>query len=225
MKRSVDYFDTIAKDFKSWINPFDLSSRLNWFGTQLDKLDLGQKPVLDVGCGLGYFSKLAADRGGKPVALDFAGELLEQIKDERIKCIKADALELPFSDGEFPFVISSECIEHTPDPLRALGEMMRVLAPGGTLICSMPNYAWRWAITASEKLNLRKFRGIENWLRRGQVRDFFIKNDAEVLAEEGLFILPFQIKPLWPLISWFNRHGQAFRKWMINQCWMARKKQ
>ena len=53
------------------------------------------------------------------------------------------------------------------------------------------------------------------------------QNIAELrpLAEEGLFILPFQIKPLWPLISWFNRHGQAFRKWMINQCWMARKKQ
>jgi hypothetical protein len=46
---------------------------------------------------------------------------------------------------------------------------------------------------------------------------------AEIVADHGLYLAPFQIKPLWPLIEWINEKGQALRPLMINQCWVARK--
>jgi SAM-dependent methyltransferase len=47
--------------------------------------------------------------------------------------------ELPFADASFASVISVHSIEHVPDPERALGEVRRVLRPGGTAIFVTPN--------------------------------------------------------------------------------------
>lgn len=48
--------------------------------------------------------------------------------------VVADAHELPFQDGEFENVLCSEVLEHLHTPEKAVAEMYRVLAPGGTLI-------------------------------------------------------------------------------------------
>lgn len=48
--------------------------------------------------------------------------------------VVADAHDLPFKDGEFKVVLCSEVLEHLHTPECAIGEMHRVLAPGGTLI-------------------------------------------------------------------------------------------
>lgn len=47
---------------------------------------------------------------------------------------QADARCLPYRDGEFDTVLSAHMLEHLPAPLVALGEMARVLRPGGLLI-------------------------------------------------------------------------------------------
>ena len=138
-------------------------------------------------------------------------------------CVYGSALELPFQNETFKLVISSECIEHTYDPLHALKEMIRVLRPEGVLIITTPNYIWRWAITIAEILNLRRFHGIENWTKRDQICHTIENAGAKILVDEGLYLLPFQFRPLWPLLTWLNLYGQAFRRFMINQCWVARK--
>lgn len=51
---------------------------------------------------------------------------------------EADARALPAPDGQFDLVIATEVIEHVPDPERLVGELARVLAPGGRLIASVP---------------------------------------------------------------------------------------
>ncbi len=223
MSKSVAYFDSIAENFEDWINPFDLNTRLRWFDSQLDRFNLQGKLVLDVGCGLGHFSGLVAKRGGSPVCLDFAGKLLRKVNSKISRCVQADALSLPFKDNSFPFIISSECIEHTLEPLKAIKEMLRVLSPNGIVILSTPNYVWRWSIAVAEGLGIRKFEGIENFLPRREIYNVFIEAGAEILIAEGLHLFPFQLYPLHPIIRWFNKHGQALRGLMINQCWVARK--
>ena len=223
MERNPYYFDQIADVFEDWINPFDLRSRLHWFATRLDRLPIEGELVLDVGSGLGYFSRLVAARGGCPISLDIAVELLRQRKSELPECVQGSALSLPFPDGTFNVVVSSECVEHTPDPLLAIREMVRVLRPGGTLVLSTPNRVWRWSVTVAETLGIRKFSGVENWVGRRQVRRALRGTGAEIVADHGLYLIPFQFKPLWPLIEWFNEKGQALRSFMINQCWVARK--
>ena len=216
------YYDSIADDFESWMNDYDLATRLAWFGTQIRALDPSECLVLDVGSGLGHFSRLIDSSGGQPVALDIAEGLLRRTSPGCRVC--ASALRLPFADGSLPGVISSECIEHTPDPLAAIDELLRVVEPGGWAVISCPNKAWRWSVRPAAALGVRNFGGIENWPKRRDVRRAITAAGGEIVVDEGLYLLPFQIRPLQPLIGWINRHGQALRGLMINQCWVARKR-
>jgi SAM-dependent methyltransferase len=52
--------------------------------------------------------------------------------------VRADTLALPFARGSFSLVVSQETVEHVADPFRAVREMARVLAPGGTLYLQAP---------------------------------------------------------------------------------------
>ncbi len=46
---------------------------------------------------------------------------------------------IPFPDGSYDFVFCIEILEHVPNPFGTLGEIHRVLRPGGVLIVSVPN--------------------------------------------------------------------------------------
>ncbi len=50
--------------------------------------------------------------------------------------------QLPFSDGEYNTVILSDVLEHIPEPGHLMGEIARVLAPGGTLVMNVPFMYW-----------------------------------------------------------------------------------
>jgi SAM-dependent methyltransferase len=52
--------------------------------------------------------------------------------------VVADLNELPLEDGSFDFVLCTEVLEHVADPARVLGELHRVLRPGGGLLLSVP---------------------------------------------------------------------------------------
>jgi SAM-dependent methyltransferase len=56
---------------------------------------------------------------------------------------------LPFADGTFDFVTCQTVLIHLSDPQLALAEMLRVLQPGGLLLCAEPdNFAVRWSQTS-----------------------------------------------------------------------------
>lgn len=52
--------------------------------------------------------------------------------------VKADICALPFKDNEFNFIICNHVLEHIPDDTKAMEEIYRVLAPGGTAILQVP---------------------------------------------------------------------------------------
>lgn len=90
--------------------------------------------VLDLGAGVGHSYELLAPRESVAVDLD-PGALEGQVRDT----VVADMRELPFADASFASVLSVHSIEHVPDPERALGEVRRVLEPGGAAIFITPN--------------------------------------------------------------------------------------
>jgi SAM-dependent methyltransferase len=56
----------------------------------------------------------------------------------------ASALALPFADASFDVVGAFDVVEHCEPQERALGELARVLRPGGRLLVSVPAYQWAW---------------------------------------------------------------------------------
>jgi SAM-dependent methyltransferase len=54
--------------------------------------------------------------------------------------MRGDATRLPFDDGTFDRVITSEVLEHIQDDVAAIAELARVLRPGGTFACTVPSW-------------------------------------------------------------------------------------
>jgi SAM-dependent methyltransferase len=52
--------------------------------------------------------------------------------------VKADICALPFEDHSYDFIICNHVLEHIPDDTKAMQELYRVLAPGGTAILQVP---------------------------------------------------------------------------------------
>jgi SAM-dependent methyltransferase len=89
--------------------------------------------TLDVGCGRRPYEKTFFAGAGKYIGTDY-------LSDRSRPDVIASALQIPFADNSFDTVVSTEVLEHVPDPLRAMREMQRVLKPGGFLILSTPMY-------------------------------------------------------------------------------------
>jgi SAM-dependent methyltransferase len=89
--------------------------------------------TLDVGCGRRPYQKSFFSGAAKYIGTDY-------LSDRSMPDIISSALNVPFNDRSFDTVVSTEVLEHVPDPLRALKEMHRVLKSGGHLILSTPMY-------------------------------------------------------------------------------------
>jgi ubiquinone/menaquinone biosynthesis C-methylase UbiE len=98
----------------------------------LEALALGPDDrLLDVGCGGGVFLRHAmAVTGCDAVGVDHSREMVRLAAP---LAVQATADELPFGDAEFTAVSSIVAFFFFPDPVRALREMHRVLAPHGRL--------------------------------------------------------------------------------------------
>ncbi|RMA57768.1 class I SAM-dependent methyltransferase [Ulvibacter antarcticus] len=57
--------------------------------------------------------------------------------------VKADICNLPFHDDTYDYIICNHVLEHIPDDTKAMQELYRVLAPGGTAILQVPYEADR----------------------------------------------------------------------------------
>lgn len=98
--------------------------------------------VLDVACGTGVVAVTAARRGAAVTGLDLTPQLLDVARDNAqtaavdIDWREGDAESLPFQDDTFDVVVSQFGHMFAPRPDVALGEMLRVLKPGGTIAFS-----------------------------------------------------------------------------------------
>ena len=97
---------------------------------------------LDAGCGDGrYLAAMDAELPKRIAGVDIAERILETARARvpRADLRKANLGSLPFDDGAFDLVLSSQAIEHVLDAPGAVSELARVLRPGGTLVISTDN--------------------------------------------------------------------------------------
>lgn len=217
------FYDTIADDFDAIMNPYDLRRRVEVvFDELLADVELRNKNVLDAGCGTGPFSTEAARRGASVTSLDIGARLLRLTRRKcRSKCVQASADAIPMADGIFDLVISSECIEHTPEPKRTVAELVRVCRPGGHLAITCPNRTWHWAIVLANRLGLRPYDGLENWPSTTELRGWVEQSGARVLRHVGIHLMPFVLGPLNGLLRPLDRAGGAVRAMYVNQAILA----
>jgi len=95
--------------------------------------------VLDVACGTGVVALTAARVGATVRGIDLTPELVQHAKENsalmRVEASfeEGDVEALPFPDATFDIVVSQFGHMFAPRPAIAIGEMLRVLKPGGTL--------------------------------------------------------------------------------------------
>jgi SAM-dependent methyltransferase len=101
--------------------------------------------LLDGGCGTG-FNLLALARLGRATGVDLAPEALAFCKERGVRAVRASLLGLPFPDATFDAVTSFDVLYHAwvTDDRAAVGEMARVLAPGGALLVRVPALRALW---------------------------------------------------------------------------------
>lgn len=108
---------------------------------KLARVRAGQK-VLDVACGTGVVAVTAARLGATVTGLDLTPELLARARENAelagvvIDFHEGDVEELPFQDASFDVVLSQYGHMFAPRPDVAIGQMLRVLKPGGTIAFS-----------------------------------------------------------------------------------------
>jgi len=108
-------------------------------GSGWEPAGLKGQTVLDMGCGSGRYSMalmrlgaaqvVGVDRGERSIAK--AREIARQAGLENIEFHVGDVLQLGFPDASFDFVFCNGVLHHTQDMEAGLGELHRVLKPGG----------------------------------------------------------------------------------------------
>ncbi|MFT6136972.1 MAG: SAM-dependent methyltransferase [Salibacteraceae bacterium] len=97
--------------------------------------ELGNKDrLLDLGCGVKPFQTIYNEKVKSSVGLEVESTLHNQSNVDFFY----DGVKLPFNDNEFDVVLSSEVMEHVPDPEKFLSEIYRVLRDGGVAIITVP---------------------------------------------------------------------------------------
>lgn len=97
--------------------------------------------VLEVGAGHCVVTpELQRRARGRVVTIDIAAEPFTLSIPPGVSGVCADAVRLPFADGSFDLVFFQNTLMWVPHLAAAIGEAVRVLAPGGALVAIEPDY-------------------------------------------------------------------------------------
>jgi 2-polyprenyl-3-methyl-5-hydroxy-6-metoxy-1,4-benzoquinol methylase len=212
------FYNEFADEFDRKMNKYDLQRRLHIVFNELLPPDISGKRLL------GHFSRVASEKGAIVTSMDIGEKLLEKVAE---KCtserVVGSVLNMKFGDNCFDFIISSEVIEHTDNPYRAIGEFYRVLKPGGILALTVPNRFWKWSCIIANVLGIRPYEGLENWVGYGKLKNELLSAGFQIIYYKGFHLFPFQIIFLHPLLLSLDRFGNIFGRLYINIAASCRK--
>lgn len=138
----------VASLFDSIATRYDLVNDLQSFGmhrrwkrrlVEIAEVRRGE-PALDACCGTGDIAMALAGAGARVTGMDFSRSMLAEAARRPVpgdaippQFVIGDALSMPFDDGSFDLVTIAYGLRNLADLDRGLGELWRVLRPGGRL--------------------------------------------------------------------------------------------
>jgi SAM-dependent methyltransferase len=182
--------------------------------------DLGIAPgarVLDVGCGVGFATRMLSDLLGpdaRVVGLDLSLPHLQAARDSgSIGLVQADAERLCFRDASFDLIWSCNTINHVAEPVAALAAMRAALRPEGRVVLAQSGllpemyFAWdaplddavrrachdyyrrRYGLTLDDTAGVRGLVGLirRAGLRLGRVRTLTIERVQPLTADDRAY--------------------------------------
>ena len=103
----------------------------------------GESRLIDVDCGQGEICRIVSKLGWQPTGIDGAADNVDATEDFGFDAAVHDLNEpLPFEDGSFDVATMIEVVEHVVRAEALMGEIARILKPGGRLVISTPNNAF-----------------------------------------------------------------------------------
>lgn len=142
---------------------------------------------LDLGCGAGSLIKAATRAGWRAEGLDVSPQAVQHLRSIGFNAFCGELHEAAFPTAYFDVVAASELVEHVSDPSLLLGEISRVLRPGGLFWATTPHshgvsgrmLGNSWSTVAPpEHLHLFSVRGFDRLLTRNGFRRVRIKTEG-----------------------------------------------
>ena len=143
-------FDTWTDRYDSWFAT-PIGQLVRWYEAELLLKFLEPQPgerILDVGCGSGIFTVDVLKSGAWVTGIDLSAAMLSRAivrGGDGFVGLCADMCNLPFGDNSFDRVFSMTAIEFVADGARAIGELNRVVKPGGRVVLTSLNSLSPWA--------------------------------------------------------------------------------
>ncbi len=172
-RASLDKFDRAYLGFYPYLLDF------------IEPAQMRGREVLEIGLGYGTVSRVIASEGAKFNGLDISdGPVFMSNHSMSMlgldgKAVRGSALEIPFPNANFDFVVSIGCLHHTGNMMQAFKEVSRVVKPGGRAILMVYNrYSLRQWIRWPLKTTLR-------WLA-----ETFLRTNKQLVAsrrEKGAY--------------------------------------
>ncbi len=136
------------------------------------KLPKFKKPVLDLGCGDGFFAKTAF--GKLDVGVDVQESRMGEVEEGVYgKLVTYDGKKLPFKKESFGTVVSNCVLEHIPNIDQVLNETCRVLRPSGEFVTTVMAAPWEKNLFGS----LLFGNSYRAWMKKKQVHFNLLTSD------------------------------------------------
>lgn len=146
-------------------------------------VELRDRSVLEIGCGLGHFLALCRDAGAHVQGVELDGLYADFAETEhRLPIIRSHVESVTF-ERPFDVIAMFHVVEHLEDPVALLSSVQRLLAPNGRLMIEVPNLAGPWRVPPSE------------FFRVEHLFNFTFETLSDVLRRAGFDVAAHQHNP------------------------------
>ncbi|MEF2964359.1 demethylmenaquinone methyltransferase [Paenibacillus sp. M1] len=138
-------FESIAPKYDIMNDILSFRRHKAWRKFTMKKMNMSPgDTAIDLCCGTCDWSiSMAEASGGTITGLDFSenmlkigrGKIAARGLENSITLVQGNAMELPFEDNTFQYATIGFGLRNVPDLRRVLGEMKRVVKPGGMVVC------------------------------------------------------------------------------------------